>query len=357
MKKSVSASKKAPLAQTARFPKLSLQEALKIPQAIKEKNGGNPWSTEEVAKAVELSKKSNNFFYLAAASRDYGLTNGSRDSTVISLTDLGRTIVYAPNPEEERQRKIEAFLKVDVFGRVLDFYKSSDLPEMKYLSNTLENQFGLPPSVHADFSRLFRENCDFLKISKGFTTKTGESNGKRPTPDTNSTEPPATVTLAEPLSGTGKVAFVIMPFTERENGHPEGFFQEVQRSLLTPAARDAGFKVKTANRQGSDLIQSTIINDLLDADLVIADLTEHNPNVLFELGVRIAGDLPTVLVKATGTGRIFDVDNVIRVYEYNPNLWRTSVEEDLPKLIDFIKGAWESKESDRTYMKILRRQA
>ncbi len=225
---------------------------------------------------------------------------------------------------------------------------------MKYLSNTLENQFGLPPGVHADFSRLFRENCDFLRISKGFTTKTGESNGKRPTTEITSSEPPATVTLAEPISGTGKVAFVIMPFVERENAHPEGFFQEVQRSLLTPAALDAGFKVKTANRQGSDLIQSTIINDLLDADLVIADLTEHNPNVLFELGVRIAKDLPTVLVKAVGTGKIFDVDNVIRVYEYNPNLWRTSVEEDLPKLTEFIRGAWESKESDRTYMKILR---
>ncbi len=67
------------------------------------------------------------------------------------------------------------------------------------------------------------------------------------------------------------------------------------------------------------------------------------------------------LLKATlldvGTGKIFDVDNVIRVYEYNPNLWRTSVEEDLPKLTDFIKDAWETKESDRTYMKVLRRQA
>jgi hypothetical protein len=357
MKKSANDSKKTSSLQTARFPKLSLQEALRVPQAIKEKNGGNPWATEEVAKAVELSKKSNNFFYLAAASRDYGLTSGSRDSAVFSLTDLGRAIVYAPNPEQERLRKIEAFLKVDVFGRVLDFYKSSDLPEMKYLSNTLENQFGLPPRVHADFSRLFRENCDFLKISKGFTTKTGDLNGNKPTTETTATEPPATVTLAEPLSGTGKIAFIVMPFTERGNAHPDGFFQEVLRSLLTPAARDAGFKVKTANRQGSDLIQSTIINDLLDADLVIADLTEHNPNVLFELGVRIAGDLPTVLVKAVGTGRIFDVDNVVRVYEYNPNLWRTSVEEDLPKLTDFIKGAWESKESDRTYMKVLRRQA
>lgn len=37
----------------------------------------------------------------------------------------------------------------------------------------------------------------------------------------------------------------------------------------------------------SEVIQSTIVNDLDAADLVIVDLTEHNPNVLFELGMRI----------------------------------------------------------------------
>jgi hypothetical protein len=38
----------------------------------------------------------------------------------------------------------------------------------------------------------------------------------------------------------------------------------------------------SVRKQGSDVIQSTIINQLLKADLVIADLTDHNPNVLFE---------------------------------------------------------------------------
>ena len=76
-----------------------------------------------------------------------------------------------------------------------------------------------------------------------------------------------------------------MPFVERNADFPKGFFGEVLRSLITPAALEAGFVVETANKQGSDIIQSTIINDLLEADLVIADLTAHNPNVLFELGV------------------------------------------------------------------------
>lgn len=86
------------------------------------------------------------------------------------------------------------------------------------------------------------------------------------------------------------------------------------------------------------MIQSTTISDLIEADLVIADLTEHNPNVMFELGVRMAQDKPVVLMKAEGTGPLFDVDNMLRVFEYSPNLWSTTVEKDMPNLREFIKG-------------------
>jgi hypothetical protein len=103
---------------------------------------------------------------------------------------------------------------------------------------------------------------------------------------------PETVTLAEADGSSNLTAFVIMPFVERDAKHSTGFFAEVLRSIITPAAKASQFTVRTANRQGSDLIQSTIINDLMEADLVIADLTEHNPNVMFELGMRMAEDKP-----------------------------------------------------------------
>lgn len=37
--------------------------------------------------------------------------------------------------------------------------------------------------------------------------------------------------------------------------------------------------------------------------MVLADLTEHYPNVLFELGMRMHLDKPVALVRAKGTGR------------------------------------------------------
>ena len=146
---------------------------------------------------------------------------------------------------------------------------------------------------------------------------------------------------------------MIQPFTERESAHAAGFFEEVLRSLIVPAATEAGFTVRSARRQGSDIIQQTIVNDLLEADLVVADLTEHNPNVMFELGMRMAKDKPVALIRAKGTGGIFDVDNMLRVYDYDPNIWPSTIETDLPALKEHISATWENRENENTYMKLL----
>ncbi len=328
---------------TRPYPSEALERAIEVAQKIKI-NGGNPWPPSEIANALGLSPKTNSFYYLTAASRDFGLTIGTRDTETISLTDLGRAIVYAPSPESEREKKIEAFNKIEIFNKVLNHYHSSSLPEMKYLGNTLESTFGLPPEHHEEFSRLFQENCRYLDISAGEPSAN------------NSSRAPSTVIVGEPSKKSGFKAFVIMPFNEDKTPHrPKGFFTEVLNSLITPAAVEAKFNVGTANRQGSDVIQSTIINELLDADLVIADLTDHNPNVMVELGLRLAENKPVALIKATGTGPVFDVDNMLRVFEYDPNLWRTTVEANLSELTKHITATWENRGSDQTYIKILRK--
>ena len=351
-KKKTKKSKKARTPGVARrpFPNVTLTKALGVAQKIKELNGGNPWSPEAIATALDVGAKTPNFFYITAASRDFGLTTGTRYSPTIALTDLGRSIVYAPDPAVEHEKKVEAFLTIDLFKRVLEHYKGSTLPEMKYLGNTLENEFKLQPQFHEEFSRLFRENCQELEITSGTSGLEGIPSEAK--------NVPATLIVGVPKGTDGKKqpkAFIIMPFIEKAEARPTGFFKEVLRSLLTPAGVAAGFIVETANRQGSDVIQSTIVNDLLEADLVVADLTDHNPNVLFELGVRIAEDKPVVLVKASGTGRIFDIDNMMRVYEYSANLWQSTVEKDLAEITEHIKAAWQNRNSDQSYMKILRR--
>jgi hypothetical protein len=333
------------------YPRETLERALLVPKLLREKNGGNPWPPVDVATSIGLSHTNSDFFYLAAASRDFGLTDGGRDSKLISLTSAGRDAVYAPGKDEERAALVQALLKVDIFRKVLDYYKGDNLPEMQYLGNTLVREFGLDESLHEEFSKLFRENCKFLGIGAGFTSEgplKSDQIAKKPRENTG------TVVLAEPSRNTGLKCFAIMPFGEREAARSKGFFDEVLRALIAPAGRDAGFEVLTANRDGSDVIHATIVNQLLDADLVVADLTENNPNVLFELGLRIAEDKPVALIRAKGTAAIFDVDNMLRVFEYDPNLWSSSIDHDRPRLTDHVKAAWEHRDSNMTFMKILR---
>ncbi len=71
------------------------------------------------------------FFYIAAASRDFGLTQGGRDSAQISLTEFGKELVYAGDKEAEHRLKLEAFRRVSIFNKVLEYYQGSSLPEMK----------------------------------------------------------------------------------------------------------------------------------------------------------------------------------------------------------------------------------
>lgn len=145
-----------------------------------------------------------------------------------------------------------------------------------------------------------------------------------------------------------------MPFSEKgKQERSKGFFDEVLKSLISPAGNKAGFGVQTVRRDDTDIIHHTIINQLLQADIVIADLTDHNPNVLFELGIRLAKEKPVVLIRTKDTDAIFDVDGVMRVYPYDQNLWSTTIEADVRALTDRITGTWDNRDNAVSYMRIL----
>jgi hypothetical protein len=330
------------------YPRVPLEKAVAVAKAIKEKNGGNPWPAAEIAAVLSVSPKSGAFIYYLLSSKKFGLTEGTSSKGQVSLTGLGRQLVYSGNEEEELRAKRAAFLKVDIFKQVLEHYNGSKLPEMQYLGNTLESKFKLSPTFHEEFSNLFRQNSQYVGLDSG--TDIASANGDRK-PAAESSE---IIVLGEPKTKTGLVCFVITPFVERSGLYSAGFFNEVLNSLIIPAARDAGFEVKTANRQGTDMIHSTIVNEIIDADMCVCDLTEHNPNVLFELGMRLSNDKPVALIQAEGTARVFDVDNVLRVLSYKKELWRTTIQKDLPDLTAHIKATWENRDAGESYYKLLR---
>lgn len=192
------------------YPNRTLEEALVIPQAIRDKNNGNPWATEDVALAsLGVSKTNNKFFYTAAAARDYGLTVGTRDTDKIELGRLGREIVFAGDETTKRQKMVDAFFSIDIFKRVYDHYGSANLPEPEFLSNVLQGEFGLPKEFHEEFSRIFSANCKFLGIEGGL----GEV---RVSPIREASDQTTEIrVIGEPKGKFDRTAFVIMPFVEK----------------------------------------------------------------------------------------------------------------------------------------------
>lgn len=85
-------------------------------------------------------------------------------------------------------------------------------------------------------------------------------------------------------------AFVVMPFGTKTAADGSSIdFNRVYAELIQPALKRAGldpFRADQEVRAGD--IRTDMFQELLLADLVLADLTIDNPNVWYELGVRHA---------------------------------------------------------------------
>ncbi len=105
-------------------------------------------------------------------------------------------------------------------------------------------------------------------------------------------------------------AFVAMPFGTKPNheGTPIDF-DRVYAELIKPALEDAGCEVFRADEElRAGDIRTDMFQELLVADLVLADLTLDNPNVWYELGVRHAlRARGVVLVQGPRPSQPFDI--------------------------------------------------
>ena len=85
-------------------------------------------------------------------------------------------------------------------------------------------------------------------------------------------------------------AFIAMPFGSKPGADGQPIhFDRIYAELIVPALQRAGYQVFRADQeQAAGDIRKDMFQELLVADLVLADLTIDNPNVWYELGVRHA---------------------------------------------------------------------
>jgi hypothetical protein len=121
-------------------------------------------------------------------------------------------------------------------------------------------------------------------------------------------------TSASPTTKTCFIATPIGPDVSDVRKSADGLLQEV----LAPELRSLGFVVVVPHELSTPgSITGQIVEHLIDATLVVVNLTGLNPNVMYELAVRHATKKPVVIVAEESTKLPFDVSDQRTIFFEN----------------------------------------
>lgn len=90
------------------------------------------------------------------------------------------------------------------------------------------------------------------------------------------------------------------------------------------------------------VIHKTIVQNLYSKDIVICDISGKNPNVMLELGLRLAFDKPTIIVKDDKTQPPFD-SSIIQYIPYPRSLHYLEITEFKKELAEKIVNTHRKK--------------
>lgn len=145
---------------------------------------------------------------------------------------------------------------------------------------------------------------------------------------------------------------IIMPISSIDGCH-ESHWSEVL-IILKEVIVGAGLKgdvVSFADEVG--IIQKRIIDNLYNNDIVICDVSGKNPNVMFELGMRLAFDKPTIIIKDDCTSYSFDTSPIEHL-EYPRDLNYVKINTFKERLAAKIKAQLEAVHKDGAYSPFLK---
>ncbi|BCP54242.1 hypothetical protein K32_28590 [Kaistia sp. 32K] len=101
---------------------------------------------------------------------------------------------------------------------------------------------------------------------------------------------------------------LVMPISAID-GCSADHWLDVKNILIEAVSSVSSFKfnaVLVSDADDTGFIQRRIVQNLYDSDIIVCDVSCKNPNVMFELGIRLAFDKATVIIKDDVTDYSFD---------------------------------------------------
>jgi hypothetical protein len=117
------------------------------------------------------------------------------------------------------------------------------------------------------------------------------------------------------VSTNQEICFVIMPFSGTTDKHTDEYWKNHFDPFLKPLIEECNLEARRSKALRGDILRQ-IITDLVVSRVVVADLTDSNPNVYWELGVRQSFKHGTVTIAEVGTRLPFDVGGKGTLFYY-----------------------------------------
>ena len=123
--------------------------------------------------------------------------------------------------------------------------------------------------------------------------------------------------------------FVLMQFSDP--------YHDLYRDVITSVSKEYNLRAYHAGEVfGPGVILNDIVKGIVDAKIVIAEVTERNPNVYYELGYAHALRKPTILIAERGKPPPFDISGYRHLFYDNSIGGKSRIESDLRKHIEAI---------------------
>lgn len=314
-----------------KYPRHSLEKALRIPQAILAQNAGRECTDEDCAKFLGVKYNKGPFALEISSATKFGLLDRPEPGKV-AISEIAKKILRPQNEQEELRGLREAVLKAPDVSAVYKHYRGENLPDDQFFDNALVDTFGIPKEKLAEFKSIFFDTLKKAKLIE-------PHDGKFRVLDV-STEVPNTAATPEKLKKVTKLAdnscFVVMPFAV-----PHGDYYD---KVYKPAIEKAGLRPVRADTEifGAGKIMDQVWSGINAASVLVAELTTRNPNVFYELGIAHALKKPVVLVSSNEDDVPFDLKHIrVIYYDVNDPFWGSKL---LDKVAENIISAIQNPE-------------
>lgn len=322
------------------FPAAPFEEAMSLAVDLLRVGSGQKVRRLTLFDDIQKAPESGPSRMLITNANRYGLISGSYAAEYLELTPDGAKAVDDSTPprEKARTRVKLAIQDIEPFNHLYERFKNTKLPARAVLIDAIREQ-GITDDFAEEGVDTFIVNLRFVGLLQtlsgaeriitvehltDMTPASSPDGGRSPSVRTTvlqSREQPLNQVVTQEHADFQTTCFYITPIGEdesEERAHSDLFLG----NIVEPALETFGLRVIRADAiDKPGMITRQVIEYILRARLVVADLSFHNPNVFYELALRHATRLPVVQIVRMGDRIPFDIGQMRTIRIDNSSIY------------------------------------